>query len=55
MVGFGNAATSGGVHWGGEDGPGYLAGAFIAGSGIGAATGALLDSRIRKPEQLYRE
>jgi hypothetical protein len=54
MIAFGNAKTNGPVHWGVEEGPGYLVGAALAGGAIGAATGAIVDASIKHPEVLYR-
>jgi hypothetical protein len=54
MVAFGNAKTNGPVHWGDEEGPGYLVGAALAGGAIGAATGAIVDASIKHPEVLYK-
>jgi len=53
MIGFANAVTHGPVHWD-EDGPAYLAAAALAGGGIGAATGALIDARFARHELLFR-
>ncbi len=54
MVGFANATTDGSVDWGGEDAAGYLVGAILVGGGIGAATGAIVDSTVKHREVLYQ-
>jgi hypothetical protein len=54
MVAFGNAKTNGPVHWGEEDGPGYLVGAALVGGSIGAAMGAVVDASIKHPEVLFK-
>ena len=53
MVGYASAVTNGPVYWD-EDGAGYLVAAALAGGGIGAAAGALIDSSIEKNEVLYQ-
>jgi hypothetical protein len=45
--------TSGTVYWG-EDAGAYVLGGALAGVGIGAATGAILDASIKHREVLYR-
>jgi hypothetical protein len=54
MVAYANAKTNGPVYWGDEDGPGYLVGAALAVGAIGAATGAIVDASIKRPEALYQ-
>jgi hypothetical protein len=54
MVAFANAKTDGPVYWWDEDGPGFLISAALAGGGIGAATGAVVDASIKRPELLYQ-
>ena len=53
IVGFAHATTSGPVYWD-EDGAAYLFGAALVGGGIGAATGAIVDSAIKHHEVLYQ-
>jgi hypothetical protein len=53
MVTFINGKTNGPVYWDG-DGAGYLIGAALAGGGIGAATGAIVDVSIKRHEVLYQ-
>lgn len=55
MVAFANSKTNGPVHWADEDASVYLIGALVVGGGIGAAVGALVDSRIRNRELLCKK
>jgi hypothetical protein len=52
MVGFGKAVTGSGSIWS-DEGKAYILSGGLVGACIGAATGALIDSRIKRPEMLY--
>jgi hypothetical protein len=54
MIVYGNSTTDGPVAWGDEDGAAYLLGSALAGGGIGAATGAIIDASIKHREVLYK-
>ena len=54
IAAYAKAKTNGPVHWGDEDGPGYLIASALVGGGIGAATGATVDALIKHHEVLYR-
>jgi len=53
MVALINAKTNGPVYWDGT-GAGYLIAGGLVGGGIGAATGAIADASIKRPEVLYQ-
>jgi len=52
MIGVAKAVTASGPIWG-EDGTAFILAGGLAGSGIGAIIGALIDSRVTRPELLY--
>jgi len=47
------AKTDGPVYWD-EDGAGYVISGALVGGGIGAATGAIVDASIKRPDVLYQ-
>ena len=53
IVAIGESKTNGPVYWGDEDGPAYLLAGALVGGAIGAASGAIIDASIKRPEVLY--
>ena len=52
LLGYAKTVTAGGPIFD-REGTGYFISAAIVGAGIGAAVGALIDSRIKNGEVLY--